>query len=66
MAVLKAYFKKLGCEDAYVKDPDGQVRYHMEKDNRFTLLFKYKSSDKFNKHDRSKVPMSELEEYDKQ
>ena len=66
MAVLKAYLDKIGATDAYVMDDDGVVRYHMEKDARWKILYKYKSKERFSANDRANVPVEkERDEYDK-
>lgn len=66
MAVLKAYLDKIGATNAYVMDDDGVVRYHMEKDARWKILYKYKSRERFSANDRANVPVGkERDEYDK-
>lgn len=65
MALLKAYLKKLGADEAYVANEDGILKYDMSKDRRWNILFKYRSGDRFSASDRGNVSKEDLEEYDK-
>lgn len=66
MALLKAYLKKLGADEAYVMI-NGELKYDMSKDKRWSMLFKYRTGDKFSASDRADITSKEeREKWDEQ
>lgn len=54
MALVLAYIKKLGADNAYVMK-DGILTYDMAKDTRWEILYKYKTGTEFNVNDRKNI-----------